>query len=205
MPDDLPVLAELDDDLDVYQVRLVGDHAGAAGRGEIAVALVDGADLSASRFEPLALTDVALRRADLSNAVWEGVTARRVELDGCRTVGWRVNCAVAEDVLVHDCRWEFGALYLHRAKGAVVFRDCTFAGTTLRGDLSGVVFDRCELAGAEFAVSGARDADLRTARLDGARGLTTLRGARITTGQAIGIADLLATEVGFQLDGSAAD
>ncbi|HEV2087586.1 MAG TPA: hypothetical protein VGR21_04675 [Cryptosporangiaceae bacterium] len=200
MPDDLPDLDALDTDLDVYRARLVGDHSGAVGGGEIAVALVDGADLSASRFDPLTLTDVTLRRTDLSNAGWDGLTARRVLLDGCRTVGWRVNCVLADDLLVQDCRWEFGALYLHRARGAVVFRDCTFTGSTLRGDLSGVVFDGCELAGAELAVSAAQGCDLRTSRLDGARGLTTLRGARITTDQAVGIADLIATEVGFQLD-----
>lgn len=190
---------ELDPDLDVYRVRLTGDHAGRHGAGEFTEVVADGASLAATRFDPLALTDVALRRADLSNAVWEGLTARRVEVDGCRTVGWRVIAEFAEDLLVQGCRWEHGALYLGRTRGLVVFKDCSFAGTTLRGDFSRVVLDGCDLAGAEFGASAATGCDLRTSRLSGVRGLSTLRGARITPVQAVELADLLATEAGFDL------
>lgn len=197
-------LAEVDavpteDGIDLYRVRLVGAHPDLAAGGEVASAVLDAADLSGSRLRPLALTDVALRRADLSNGVWDDVVARRVAVEGCRTVGLRLFCDVAEDVLVTDCRWSDGSLYVARTKGAVVFRRCGFAGTTLRGDLSRVVFDDCDLAGAEFGADAATNADLRTSRLEGARGLRTLSGAWITAGQAVGVADLLAIEVGFRL------
>ena len=192
--------ARLAGDLDVYQARITGDHAGLRGGGEITEALVDAADLAGTRFDPLALTDVRVRRGDVSNAVWEGVTARRVEIDGCRAVGWRVIVDFAEELLVQGCRWDHGGIYLGRTKGAVVFRDCSFAGTTLRGDFSRVLFDGCELAGAEFGASAAAGCDLRSSRLPGARGLLTLKGAWISPEQAIGIADLLAAEVGFRLD-----
>lgn len=195
-----PLDPPLDRDLDVYRSRITGEHGGLHGGGEIAESLLDGADLAGTRFDPLTLTDVRIRRGDLSNAAWEGLTARRVAVDGCRSVGWRVIVDFAEDLLVQGCRWDHGGLYVSRTRGAVVFRDCSFAGTTLRGDLSRVVFDGCDLAGAEFAASAAAGCDLRSSRLAGARGLLTLKGARISTDQLIEIAGILAVEAGFQLD-----
>jgi uncharacterized protein YjbI with pentapeptide repeats len=190
----------LDGDLDVYQARIGGDHTGLLGGGEIVQSLVDAANLAGSRLDPLSLTDVRVRRGDVANAVWEGVTARRVEFDGCRAVGWRIIVDFAEELLVQGCRWDHGGIFLGRTRGAVVFRECSFAGTTLRGDFSRVLFDRCELAGAEFGVSAAAECDLRSSRLAGARGLLTLKGARITPNQALEIADLLAVEAGFRLE-----
>jgi uncharacterized protein YjbI with pentapeptide repeats len=194
-----PLGAPLDHELDVYRSRISGEHAGLRGSGEVAESLLDGASMADSRLDPLTLTDVRIRRGDLSNAVWEHLTARRVAVEGCRSVGWRVIVDFAEDLLVEGCRWDHGGIFVTRTRGAVVFRDCTFAGTTLRGDLSRVWFDSCDLAGAEFNASGAAGCDLRTSRLAGAGGLLTLRGARIGSDQLFDIAGLLAVEAGFEL------
>lgn len=187
-------------ELDRYRARLTGAHLAGVGHGELAQVLADGVDLSSTRFDPLDLSDVQLDRVDLAGARWEAVTARRVAVRDSRLVGWRLHCTFVEDLLVTGARWDDGALYLGRAKGSVVFRDCTFAGTTIRGDCSGVVFDECDLAGVDFGVDAARNCDLRTSRLAGARGLGRLKGARITDEQAIGAAALLASELGFRLD-----
>jgi uncharacterized protein YjbI with pentapeptide repeats len=186
-------------ELDVYRQLVTGDHTGLTGRGEIAESLFDSADLSGTQFEPLSITDSEFRRADLSNTAWIHVSARRTAITGCRAVGWRLFLDFAEDVLVDGCRWELGSLHLGRAKGPVVFRNCTFDGTTLRGDLSKVVFDSCTLAGAEFSAEKAAGCDLRTSRLDGARGLGTLRGARISPAQAVDLAAVLAAELGLDV------
>jgi uncharacterized protein YjbI with pentapeptide repeats len=195
-----PVDSPLDADLDLYGALVTGDHSGLRGGGEITGTLLDAVDLSGARLDPLALADVAVRRGDLSNAVWEGLTARRVAVSGARAVGWRVIVDFAEDLLVEGCRWQYGGLYLGRTRGAVLFRDCSFPGTTIRGDLSRVVFDGCDLAEAEFAADAAAGCDLRTSRLSGARGLPTLRGASITVEQTIELAHLLAVEAGFRVE-----
>jgi uncharacterized protein YjbI with pentapeptide repeats len=202
LPEELPPAPEpLTDngELDVYQCLVTGGHAGETGRGEITQALVEAADLSDTRFEPLSLTDVAIRRGDLSNAVWSGASVRRAEITGCRAVGWRLYLDIAEDLLVQGCRWELGTLHVARSKGPVVFRDCTFDGTAIRGDLSSVVFDGCSLAGAEFGAGKASGCDLRTSRLTGARGIATLRGADITAAQAVELAGVMAAELGFRV------
>ena len=195
-----PVEPPLDADLDVYRAVVTGDHSNLDGGGEISESLLDAANLAGSRLDGLELANVAIRRGDLSNAVWEGVTARRVAVTGSRAVGWRAILDFAEELHIEGCRWDHGGLYIGRTRGSIVFRDCSFAGTTVRGDLSRVVFDRCDFAGVEFGATAAKDCDLRTSRLTGASGLVTLKGARISTEQAIEIADLLAAEVGFRLD-----
>lgn len=194
-----PVDGPIDDEIDLYRNHLTGSYVGVAGRGEIATVHADGADFTGTKFEPLDLSDVRIERSDLAGARWEGVSARRLEIADSRLVGWRLIATFAEDVLISGCRWDSGGLFIRRAKGSIVFRDCTFAGTTLRGDLSGFVFDACDLAGAEFGADAARKCDLRTSKLSGARGLTTLRGALITADQALSLADVFAAELGFTI------
>ncbi|GAA0267532.1 hypothetical protein [Cryptosporangium japonicum] len=194
-----PVDEPIDDEIDLYRNHLTGSYVGVAGRGEIATVYADGADFTGTKFEPLDVSDVRIERSDLAGARWEGVSARRLEIADSRLVGWRLIATFAEDVLITGSRWDNGGLYVRRAKGSIVFRDCTFAGTTLRGDLSGFVFDNCDLAGAEFGADAARKCDLRGSRLEGARGLATLRGALISSDQAIALADVLAAELGFTI------
>jgi len=194
-----PVDGPLDDEIDLYRNHLTGSYVGIAGRGEIATVHAEGVDFSGTRFEPLDLSDVRIERSDLAGARWEGVSARRLEISDSRLVGWRLIASFVEDTLITGCRWDSGGLFVRRGKGSIVFRDCTFAGTTLRGDLSGIVFDDCDLAGAEFGADAARKCDLRTSKLTGANGLTTLRGALITSDQTLALADVFAAELGFTI------
>jgi uncharacterized protein YjbI with pentapeptide repeats len=56
----------------------------------------------------------------------------------------------------------------------------------------------CDLADADFSgVTDARGLDLRESKLLGAKGLLSLRGARITGDQVLQVADDLAREVGL--------
>ena len=173
---------------------------GADGSGDLLGSVVTGADLSGSRFSPLTLVDSSLRKADLSNAVWQQVVARRVELLGCRATGLRLSVDLADDLYVEDSRLDYATIWIERVKGVAVFSGCTFRNATISGDLSRVVFAGCDFDGAEFVASSAAGCDLRTSALGGARGLLTLRGARVTPDQTISIALRLAAEVGLRID-----
>lgn len=198
--EDLEDLDEsLDGEFEHSLVRLTGDSTGATGAGELTRSLGRGTTMAGSRFTRLTLSDVSLQAVDLSTAVWERVNARRVEIADCRTVGWRIAFDLAEDLYFGGLRLDVGALFVGRTKSKVVFENCTFRDTTVKGRLDGVVFHDCDLAGVDLRVDTAKGCDLRTSRLDGAQGLLSMRGARITTTQAIAIADLLATEIGFEV------
>ena len=174
-----------------------GAQAEARGAGSMAESVLDGVDLSGARLGPLMLTDVVLTQVDLSGAVLHEVTARRVELVRCRAMGVRLEFAQVADVYAEGCRFDYGSLHVQRAKGRAAWRECTFREATITGDLSDAVFLDCDFAGAEFDTALAKGCDLRSSRLVGARGLLSLRGARITADQAVSVADQLAAEAGL--------
>jgi uncharacterized protein YjbI with pentapeptide repeats len=168
---------------------------------EMAVGVaLDGTDLAESRRSPLTLVDSVLRRCDLSAAVWQSVTMRQVELLDCRALGLRLSVDLGQDVYAEGCRFDSATLRISRVRGLVVFDGCTFAGAMVGGDLSAVVFAGCTFEDAEFAATAAEGCDLRGSRLGGARGLATLRGARLTADQTVTVAPRLAAELGLTVD-----
>jgi uncharacterized protein YjbI with pentapeptide repeats len=181
--------------------RPAGDLEEAAELGDdlLVGASLDGVDLGGSRRTPLSLVDTVLRRCDLSAAIWQAVTLRQVELLDCRARGLRLSVDLAQDVYLSGCRFDQATLRLERVRGLVVFDGCVFSDAVVGGDLSSVVFADCGFGDAEFAATRADGCDLRSSRLAGARGLLTLRGARITTDQCTSIAPRLAFEAGFAL------
>jgi uncharacterized protein YjbI with pentapeptide repeats len=161
---------------------------------------LDGVDLSGSRRERLTLLDCVLRRCELTAAIWQQVTVRQTELVDCRALGLRLSVDLAQDLHVADCRFDHAVLHLERVRGLVVFSGCSFAEAELSGDLSRVVAVDCDFDGCEFAASKAEGLDLRGSRLGGARGLLTLRGARVTSDQTLAVADRLAAEAGLVVE-----
>lgn len=168
---------------------------------EMAVGVaLDGVDLAESRRAPLTIVDSVLRRCDLSAAVWQQVTLRQVELLECRALGLRLSVDLGQDVYLQDCRFDAATLRISRVRGLIVFDGCTFADAVVGGDLSSVVFSGCSFDGAEFAATAAEGCDLRGSRLGLARGLLTLRGARVTSDQAVSFAPRLASEAGLTVE-----
>ena len=182
--------------------RPAGGRDEATGLGDDLVigASLDGLDLAGSRREPLSLVDSVLRRCDVSAAVWQAVTLRQVEVLDCRARGLRLSVDLAQDVYLSGCRFDQATLRVERVRGLVVFDGCVFTDAVVGGDLSSVVFTDCGFDEAEFAATRAAGCDLRSSRLAGARGLLTLRGARITGDQSVAIAARLAAESGFLVE-----
>lgn len=193
---------DLDGEFEHESVLVRGaDLTSRTGDGLLSESVLDGADLTGTTLHPVTLTDVRVEGCELSNAVLRGVLARRVEIVRCRAVGLQLDVRQASDVWVEGCRLDYASLRFEQVKGRVAFRGCTFRDATIHGDLTGVVFQECDFAGTEFAVSAAKGCDVRSSRLDGARGLLTLRGTTITADQALAVADRLAAEAGLTIDG----
>lgn len=177
------------------------DQVGVNGNGVLSRCVLEEFDASGSRLYPLLLEDVSLRRVTLNNAQWADVGARRVELIECQAIGWNFGCGVAGDVYATDCRFDYGRITLERTKGIVGFENCSFRGTTIRGSLTKAVFTDCAFEDVEFQATDASGCDLTRSELAGARGLLSLRGARITSAQAVAISETLARESGFAISG----
>lgn len=176
------------------------DAAGVRGGGVLADSVVTSGDLSESRLDRVDLSDVVIDGVELSNSSWQSVVARRVEVLRCRALGWRLSLAAASHLYVEGCRLDYATIRVAGANGPVVFANCTFREATISGDLSNVVFQDCLLTGTEFDATAARDCDLRSSDLAGARGLLTLRGAKVDAGQAASVAFQFAAEAGLVVE-----
>ncbi|WP_370949314.1 pentapeptide repeat-containing protein [Amycolatopsis sp. cg5] len=187
-------------DFDLDLVHLSGvDQAAVSGEGTLSHSLVESVKLAGARLAPLTLSDVTVRNVDLSNAVLSDTTARRAEFTKCRAIGLNLGLVHAADLYVEATQFDYASVRFGKVKNSAVFVGCTFREAVLSGDLSNVVFADCDFAGAEFEAIRAGACDLRGSRLAGARGLLTLRGALITTEQALSVATTLAVESGLSI------
>ncbi|MCF2532506.1 pentapeptide repeat-containing protein [Yinghuangia soli] len=173
-----------------------GDHRGIQSEGKIAYASLTDVGLSETHIQPLQLADVAMVHCDLSNARWHDVEMARAELDGCRAVGMDLE-GKFDDLYAVDTRFDLMSLQRKRGRAWTVFERCSFKDAVLGGSFDQVIFRDCDLSGAEFEATSARGADVRGSRLDGVRGLMTLRGATLDADQAREVAEQLAAEAGF--------
>ncbi|APU17335.1 MULTISPECIES: pentapeptide repeat-containing protein [Actinoalloteichus] len=176
-----------------------GVQAGVVGEGSLSSVLVSSVDLSECRLDPLELSNVRLDDVDLSNAVLPSVTARRLDVLGCRGIGLSLDFVQAMDVYVQACRFDFATIRFEQVKNAVVFRRCRFVESILAGDLSNIIFDECEFEKVEFAAVRAAGCDLTTTNLIDVHGLSTLRGAKISADQASSLAMRFASEAGLMV------
>jgi uncharacterized protein YjbI with pentapeptide repeats len=151
---------------------------------------------SRTQLGSLQLHDVRLDACDLAAATWEKATFSRVELLGCRMVGWRTSEATFMNVVIKGCSaigaqfW--GSKFKHVRFEHCILRDADFQ----RADLSGVVFDKCDLSNAKFSEARLLDADLRGSKIEGVwLGVKELQGAIVDVEQAIAIARLLGVVV----------
>jgi uncharacterized protein YjbI with pentapeptide repeats len=144
----------------------------------------------------LRLADVRLESCDLAEAVWERLSASRVELIGCRLIGLQATGGRIEDLLMRGCNASHVQLWGNAFKGAR-FESCNLSEANFQGaDLTGAVFDKCDLRGAHFADAKLAGVDLRTSEIDGARaGLKELQGAIVNPAQAITVARALGVDV----------
>jgi uncharacterized protein YjbI with pentapeptide repeats len=186
--------------LDVESARVQGgSFVGVTGEGNVRRSRLSGVDLSESVFGGLRLADVTMVDVDVSNSRWSQVSVVRLEMTGCRGLGWVLDLSDAGDVWVEDTRLDYAQIALGRPKGQVVFSGCVFRNGRLSGVWDGTVFLDCTFENTEFEVVSARSLDLRTSDLAGASGLLTLRGARIGEAQAAALAVPLAREAGFDV------
>jgi uncharacterized protein YjbI with pentapeptide repeats len=194
-----PAILEAELDLDDALVD-GGDYTGLVADGTIAASIIQGVDLSRAKLGPLTLSNVSLRQVDLSNASLQRLTARRTEWRTCRAIGLRVSFDHASDLSIMDCRLDYATIHLEKVKGGAVFTGCSFRETTIGGDLSNTRFVDCDFIETEFRATRATKCDFRSSRLLSARGLLSLRGATISSEQAVSACLLIAAEAGLIVD-----
>jgi len=104
------------------------------------------------------------------------------------------------DVSIENCRMDMAAFRFSKLK-AVVFSDCKLGQADFQeADLRGARFERCDLAGAQFSRAQMEGTRLSDCVLDGVGGVMSLKGAIVTSRDALGLAYTLASALGIRIE-----
>lgn len=195
-----PTDVSFDGEFDLDSVLIAdADHAQIKGRGSITESIIERTNLSETQFAPITVSETRLVSADLANASWQGVTARGVTFTRCRAIGLRLAIDHALDLCFEDCVLDYASIHIERVKRGLVFKGCSFREATISGALAETTFLDCDLSNAEFTVTSAFGCDLRGSQLATTRGLTRLRGAKVSIDQVVSFSGQLAAETGFDI------
>ena len=169
-----------------------------------------GADIEACRYANVNLSQVKLRRAlvrdvtfdrcDLANLHALDSAFARVAIWSSRMTGLSLLDNDLRDVTFTGCRIDLSSFRVSKLAD-VVFTDCRMEQADFAdADLRGARFVGCTLAAAQF--SGARMTGARFAHceLTGISGVTSMRGAIITSPDAVALAAILAGALGIKID-----
>jgi uncharacterized protein YjbI with pentapeptide repeats len=143
--------------------------------------------------------DARIENTDFSNRRFLRSSIRRIELHLCRLTGVELAEATWNDVVLTECRADFGG-FRHAKLARVVFRDCRLEEADFTGaTLIDVTFDRCELRRASFTNCRVERVDLNGCTLAELIGVESLRGARMPWNDILENAPLFAQGLGIQV------
>lgn len=206
IPDDLTEtsLPEADLDNDVVQVGVAVSDVDVSGR-EAA-----GAELDQCRYTTVNFASVQMRRAtirdvefdrcDLANLLARDSSLIRVAVHASRMTGAALLASTVGDVAFHDCRMDL-ASFSGSKFANVTFTKCRLDQANFgEADLSGVRFDQCDLSGAQLSGATLTGATFTGCDLTGISGVTSLRGAIITSSDALTLARVFAEALGITIE-----
>jgi uncharacterized protein YjbI with pentapeptide repeats len=188
------------DELLLDAVRLTGaaPDTVAARAVELTRSLLQDAELAGARLPHLSVGDCVVQGGNLANVAVRGGVAQRSAFEQVRLTGLSWHEGTIRDVTFRGCRIDLASFAASRLE-RVRFEDCLLVQAELQdARLASVVFTDCDLSGADF--SGARlsaGCELHGCRLDGARAVERLRGARMPLPDVIASAAVFAATLGI--------
>jgi len=147
------------------------------------------------------LRDVRFDTCDFAEAVWDKAHMTRIEVIDSRLLGFKASEARIQEAFFKDCNGTL-ALFWSTTFKAVRFQTCALRDASFyEADLSGVVFDRCDLRGADLRGAKVAGTDFRGSDVEGMRiEGCDLRGVVIDPTQAVVFASLLGLVVRWDED-----
>jgi uncharacterized protein YjbI with pentapeptide repeats len=169
-----------------------------------------GLEVDQSRYTAVKLGGVRLRRGMIKDAVFDrcdlaNLRARetsvfRARLTGCRMTGLSWLAGVVRDVTFSGSRIDL-ASFSNTKFSAVVFTECRLDQANFGdADLAGVRFTNCDLSGAQFSGATLTGARFTGCDLTGISGITSMRGAIITSSDAFTLARIFADALGIKIE-----
>lgn len=156
---------------------------------------------------PLALTKIRLSRswllnADLTNTHWDSGAIERCAFRGCTFVGANLTAITVKNVIFENCRFDYATLSQVRTTGPTLFLGCSLTDTTFtQTNLTAAAFDSCKLAATHFDECDLKGTDLQGNDLTSITGISSLRGARLSTSQLAGLTEAVVRDLQLDLRG----
>ncbi len=160
--------------------------------------------------ESTEISSCKLRKASLSDVVFQDCLLFGSDFDGSGWLRVEVNKGMHSGMVVTDCNFQdvkFASAKLNLVNfrssklKRVLFQDCDMTEVDFQGaNLSDVKFENCDLSRAEFSGATFSKVDLRGSEISTVKGVSSMRGVRIGTSQLISIAGALAAEMGLAVD-----
>jgi uncharacterized protein YjbI with pentapeptide repeats len=146
------------------------------------------------------ITDSVFQGCDFANFRVSASSLVRAVLGGSRMTGMSWADGSWQEVTVEGCRMDMSSFRFSRFKN-VLFSDCKLIQSDFQAaDLRGARFERCDLTGAQFSKAQMEGTRLSDCALDGIGGVTSLRGATVTSRDALGLAYTLASALGILIE-----
>jgi uncharacterized protein YjbI with pentapeptide repeats len=209
-PPDLPaelspaMLPEHDlDDGGIYELLAFADldiSDRVAAGAEIEACTFSNVNLSQVSLRRGLIRDVAFERCDLANLRALDSSFTRVALSACRMTGLSLIEDHLRDVTFAGCRIDLSSFRSSKLDD-IVFTDCRMEQADFtEADLRGGRFEGCDLTGAQFTGAQMNGARLSRCELTGIGGVTSMRGAIVTSSDAVALAFILAGALGITID-----
>ena len=120
-------------------------------------------------------------------------------MDSLRCTGTEFAQATIRDSSFADCKLDDANFRLAKLR-AVRFESCVLVEAEFgAAELETVAFAASDLRGADVSSVRCKEVDLRTARLDGLKGVGSMKGATIAVDQLMGLAPALAHALGIRV------
>jgi uncharacterized protein YjbI with pentapeptide repeats len=140
--------------------------------------------------------NIELINCDLGSLHWASGKVSRTRFTDCKLLGARFENVTMEHVIFIDCKLDYTTFNRIRAAGPVIFIRCSLREAEFSGcDLTGTLWDKCNLAMTSFGNGKYSSCDLRGNDLSTARGVYHLRRVIIADAQLLQLSEALASEL----------
>lgn len=157
-------------------------------------------EFNSGLYDHLQMMDVVFESCTLAGVRLPGFSAHRLVFRDCRLSGVQIYEANLHDVVFEDCKLDISNFRNTKFKN-VAFVRCNLENADfMSADFTQTNLEGCSLVGADFSQSKAKSLDLRGSDLNSVKGLLSLKNATINQVQLIGLAPMLAAEIGLVVE-----
>ena len=153
-----------------------------------------------SKLDRAVISDSVFGDCDMANLHARDCSLERVHLSGCRMTGLSWAEGSIREVTFDSCRMDLASFRFATLKN-VVFSGCKLTRADFQeADLRGARFESCDLTGAQFSKAQMEGTRFSDCTLVGINGVTSLRGAIVSSRDALALTYSLAGALGIVIE-----